>query len=719
MTVQTPKIKSLQTAFFNARSLRTTRNELEVFADSHDLDVILVNETFLRADDPDPKIRGFTFTDRTNGAGGGTAIFIRRTLPYYPNALPALQNLEATAVTIETANGPLTLISCYHRPQDLLRENDITNILDTGASVIAAGDFNSKHLTWGSRETNRNGRILFDLADATDFLIEAPPEPTYYDSRGYRADILDIALIKNVPLQIRLHVSLALNSDHIGDEANDANTNITIRTTNWPRFAEILETDFGPITRIESVEDLESAAGPLEDKIGSLKKKAPGSDNISNTALKLLPPKVVVALAAIFNASLRLCHFPSRWKNATVIFIPKPGKNSKLPQSYRPISLLSSIGKVLEKVILTRLVKVTDENSTIPDEQFGFRPKHSTVDQLINVTEFIAKGFGQNQSTGAIFLDVAKAFDTVWHDGLVYKLHAAGVPLAMVRLLNSFLNRRVFHAKIGQVLSTQREIQAGVPQGSVLSPTLYAIFTADIPKPDNTKIALYADDTAILVRSWSPEIISRDLQGAVENLESWFRTWRIDVNPEKSSAILFTKRHFRPVGEVAMFNRVIPWTTVVKYLGVKFDNHLTFIPQIEHAKTRALIVRGQLNSLVCRRSKLSIKNKITIYRQIVRPAMTYGFVVWGNVSNTQLHKLQVVQNKFLRAAFNAPWFVRNSQLHREADLPLIKDFLLDVAEKFFENAAQHPNPLVRDAVDYDEHLPLRHKRPKCLLLRQD
>jgi hypothetical protein len=99
--------------------------------------------------------------------------------------------------------------------------------------------------------------------------------------------------------------------------------------------------------------------------------------------------------------------------------------------------------------------------------------------------------------------------------------------------------------------------------------------------------------------------------------------------------------------------------------------------------------------------------------------MTYGFVVWGNVSNTQLHKLQVVQNKFLRAAFNAPWFVRNSQLHREADLPLIKDFPLDVAEKFFENAAQHPNPLVRDAVDYDEHLPLRHKRPRCLLLRQD
>jgi hypothetical protein len=107
-------------------------HKLEVFADSQDLDVILVNETFLHA------TRGFILyrSDRTDGAGGATAIYVRRTLPHYPNALPALQNLEATAVTIETANGPLTLISCYHKPQDRLRENGITNILDTGAGSV-------------------------------------------------------------------------------------------------------------------------------------------------------------------------------------------------------------------------------------------------------------------------------------------------------------------------------------------------------------------------------------------------------------------------------------------------------------------------------------------------------------------------------------------------------------------------------------------------------
>jgi hypothetical protein len=191
------------------------------------------------------------------------------------------------------------------------------------------------------------------------------------------------------------------------------------------------------------------------------------------------------------------------------------------------------------------------------------------------------------------------------------------------------------------------------------------------------------------------------------------------VNPEKSSAILFTRRLHRPAGQIVMFNRVIPWKTEVKYLGIKFDNHLRFNAQVEHVKTRAQTVRGKLNSLVCRRSKLSTKNKITIYRTIVRPAMMYGVVVWGNVANTQLQKLQVVQNKFFRTAFNAALFVRNAQLHRKANLPTIREYRQGVAGKFFENAANHPNLLLRESVNYDENVAYRHPRPKCVLLRQD
>jgi hypothetical protein len=179
------------------------------------------------------------------------------------------------------------------------------------------------------------------------------------------------------------------------------------------------------------------------------------------------------------------------------------------------------------------------------------------------------------------------------------------------------------------------------------------------------------------------------------------------VNPDKSSAILFTRRLHRPVGEIVMFNRVIPWKTEVKYLGI-----IRQPPPIQRSSrarenSRSGWFVDKLNSLVNRRSKLSTKNKITIYRTIIRPAMMYSVAVWGNVAHTQLQKLQVVQNKFLRAAFNAPWFVRNAQLHREANLPTIREFRQDVAGKFFENAANHPNPLVREAVNYDENVAYR------------
>jgi hypothetical protein len=201
MTVQQSSVRSLQIAFYNARGLRSSRNELEVFADDYDLDAFLVIETKLQPGTPDPNIRDFDLyrSDRTRGPGGGTAIYVRREIRHHQVALPVLQNLEATAVTIETATGPLTFISCYHPPRLLLRENDINEVLDSGTSVIAAGDFNAKHEAWGSRRANRNGRILIEHADNIDILIEAPPEPTYYDARDFHADTLDIALLKNVP----------------------------------------------------------------------------------------------------------------------------------------------------------------------------------------------------------------------------------------------------------------------------------------------------------------------------------------------------------------------------------------------------------------------------------------------------------------------------------------------------------------------------------------
>jgi hypothetical protein len=112
---------------------------------------------------------------------------------------------------------------------------------------------------------------------------------------------------------------------------------------------------------------------------------------------------------------------------------------------------------------------------------------------------------------------------------------------------------------------------------------------------------------------------------------------------------------------------------------------------------------------------MSIKNKLVLYKSVVLPTMTYASAAWGHVSDAQLHKLQVIQNQFLRRTFNAPWFVRNDQLHREAKVPMLKELLLEIAQRTFEKVKEHENPLVREAVDYDEAGPSRCKRPKTVL----
>jgi hypothetical protein len=192
----------------------------------------------------------------------------------------------------------------------------------------------------------------------------------------------------------------------------------------------------------------------------------------------------------------------------------------------------------------------------------------------------------------------------------------------MAQLIYSFLEERSFRAKIRDTFSTPHPIEAGVPQGSVLSPLLYSVFTADTPKTTRTTLAMYADDTAIITRSKQPRTATGYLQEAVDALEDWFRLWRIDVNPEKSSALLITRRRVVPVGQVQMFGRDIPWKDQVKYLGVILDKRLTFIPHVKHVEAQTKMVASRLSSLTCRKSKMSIRNKLVLYKSIIRPVTT-------------------------------------------------------------------------------------------------
>ncbi|GFW96309.1 RNA-directed DNA polymerase from mobile element jockey [Trichonephila clavipes] len=229
-------------------------------------------------------------------------------------------------------------------------------------------------------------------------------------------------------------------------------------------------------------------------------KKCPGRDGITNKMIKKLTKLTIFKITNIVNNMLTLRYFPKSWKTAVVVPILKPGKNSALAESYRPISLLPVLSKLAEKIILARLNDYLEREKILIPEQHGFRPRLSTSHQLLRVVEFIKEGNNNDESTAAVFLDIQKAFDRVWHTGLLFKLITYKIPPPLIFLINSYISDRSFSVKINRTYSQLKKIRAGVAQGSILAPTLFNLYVNDIIKNTNTQLCLYADDTAILSR---------------------------------------------------------------------------------------------------------------------------------------------------------------------------------------------------------------------------
>lgn len=440
----------------------------------------------------------------------------------------------------------------------------------------------------------------------------------------------------------------------------------------------------------------------IKDIIKNLKpNKATGNDDIPNNALKSLPKKRIVEITNIINAMLRLRYFPKQWKKAIVIVLPKPGKSRTFPQNYRPISLLPSIGKVAEKLILTRLNEKTENLQTIPDSQFGFRSQHSTTLQAARLAEYIIKGLNRRKYTSIIALDVEKAFDRVWHEGLLVKMSQLGYSISITQLIGSFLEKRTFQVKIEDIRSEAKNIEAGVPQGSPLSPILYNIYTSDIPLNEKTLLSVYADDTAIATQSKSIQYTKNILQRHYQDIANWFLLWKIKVNIDKTQLICITRKRTKPRAPMTLNNTRIRWQRNIKYLGLHLDSGFTWQYHINTQRNKAIGAMVKLYPMLCRNSPLSIDNKLLIYKSYIRPILTYGASVWGNTSNTHLKKLQTVQNKILRLCINAPWYVRNTVIHRDLNIPFIHDIVNEEETKINTITETHPNQTLRHTFAYN------------------
>jgi endonuclease/exonuclease/phosphatase family metal-dependent hydrolase len=439
-------------------------------------------------------------------------------------------------------------------------------------------------------------------------------------------------------------------------------------------------------------------------------KKSPGYDLITGEIIKNLPKKGIVMLTYLINATFRLKHVPACWKVAEVIMIPKPGKPPIDVKSYRPISLLPVISKVFEKLLLKRLKPVLDKKQIIPDYQFGFRQNHSTIDQVHRITDVIERALEEKQICSAVFLDVAQAFDKVWHDGLISKLYNL-LPINYAKLLESYITNRLFRVKQDDEHSTLREIGAGVPQGSVLGPILYLLFTSDMPSMANTTIATFADDTALLTVSNDLDDATSMLQLATNKVINWTKKWRIRLNELKSVHINFTNRKIANALPITINGTTVPYGNTAKYLGITLDAKLKWKEHVKKKRIELGLKYKDYYWLLGKYSKLSTYNKVLIYNQVFKPVWLYGIQIWGCASETNINTIQTFQNYVLRNIVNAPWYVRNSDLHRDLQVPTVKDEIKKYAGKHEARLHRHTNSEVLQLLN-NENQTRRLKRRK-------
>ena len=383
-------------------------------------------------------------------------------------------------------------------------------------------------------------------------------------------------------------------------------------------------------------------------------KMSSGYDNISNKLLKELRPCLLVPLTIIFNKSLTTGIFPDNMKLSDVTPLHK-SKDKCLTNNYRPISLLITISKLLEKIMYTRTYGFLENTNQIYNSQYGFRPKHSCTNAISELTAEIVKGWEHNKNTIAAFLDLSKAFDTLKHKVLLDKMELYGIRGVCKKWFESYLKSRQMRTKcvtsgsMKTVYSEYYPVDYGTPQGSCLGPLLFLIFTNDLHLHiEHCRCILFADDTTIYVTHRNQRYARWCLESDLKTVVDWFKANTLTLNLDKSAILNFNPKPLNLNLEID--NTKLPDVTHIKFLGVWLDNTLSWNT---HVNKLCYKIRQNLNLLRMGKNMLDIPTKKILYYAQIHSHLNYRILVWGNMLNAnQLNRLQSIQNLSMKTITN-------------------------------------------------------------------
>ncbi|KAL1447697.1 hypothetical protein WDU94_005615 [Cyamophila willieti] len=382
----------------------------------------------------------------------------------------------------------------------------------------------------------------------------------------------------------------------------------------------------------------------------SCRSSAGGIDGICYQMIIQLPTPALEKLLEVYNFIWLTGVFPSLWKTALIIPVLKPNKNCLDPVSYRPISLLSCLNKILEKMISKRLKWLIEKKEIVDTYQSGNRKRRSTTDNLALLEHEIITAFNEDHYVIAIFLDINKFFDRISKVVVLERFMDNNVGGPMYNYVNNFLSQPQIAVRIDGTVSSIHSMDNSIRQGSSLSGDLCNVAVSDINKiiPSDVMHSMFVDDLVVYARGPDIDVLEEKLQLTLVKLQQWSKCNGLTFSPEKTTGLIFTRVRNPPAPFLFFQNVRIKFETNAKWLGLIFDSKLSWDSHINETKIKCLRALNIMKILCNRNWGLRRHTLLKLYQALVLPILDYGCTIYGSANETNLNKLNVIHNTALR-----------------------------------------------------------------------
>ena len=409
----------------------------------------------------------------------------------------------------------------------------------------------------------------------------------------------------------------------------------------------------------------------IENFINKMKIRKSNRTNAPKTIfLKASSTIISPILAEIFNQFLEQGIYPQELKLAEIIPIYKSG--TKLdPKHWRPINLLSPFTKIYENYLYNELLNFLNKNNVLYNLQYGFREGSSTELAVTQIVDEISKTLDNNSINCTVFLDLAKAFNTVNHEILLKKLEWYGIRGVVLNLLRSYLSQRQQYTKANGYESNTQTINSGIPQGSTLGPLLFLIYVNDLPKATNMKVRLFADDACLSLDGNDPISLEQQINQELENVVLWMKQNKLFLNFEKSNFMIFSKKLNKDANfSIKLGDVGLKRVNETKYLGVILDDKLSWEPHLKHLKNKLIRQCYALHKI---KDFININILKQVYYTLIYPHLQYAITAWGNTNKTYLQTIFIMQKSILKIILSKPKRTESTPLFKELGFLKLED----------------------------------------------